>query len=158
VLLAPSAHAQTRWATYTNVRFAFAVDYPRDIFTGYAEADNSAGAIFKTDAPGVEMRAWGSYNVEKKSPRAVSPSATPARIKTRRSIIRRSSATLLSSPASSAAPWDARRLGQFECDHHGALMRLFARNTKEIGRLRRKASCALRRRCRKQAVLPDGTE
>jgi hypothetical protein len=70
VLLAPSAHAQTRWATYTNVRFAFAVDYPRDIFTGYAEADNSAGAIFKTDAPWVEMRAWGSYNVEKKSPRA----------------------------------------------------------------------------------------
>jgi hypothetical protein len=70
VLLAPSAHAQTRWATYTNVRFAFAVDYPRDIFTGYAEADNSAGATFKTDAPWVEMRAWGSYNVEKKSPRA----------------------------------------------------------------------------------------
>jgi hypothetical protein len=93
--------------TYTNVGFAFAVDYPRDIFTGYAEPDNSDGATFKTDAPWVEIRAWGSYNVEKKSPRAVSPSATPARIKTRRSIIRRSSATLLSSPASSAAPWDA---------------------------------------------------
>jgi hypothetical protein len=56
--------------TYTNVGFAFAVDYPRDIFTGYAEPDNSDGATFKTDAPWVEMRAWGSYNVEKKSPRA----------------------------------------------------------------------------------------
>jgi hypothetical protein len=69
-LLSATAHAQTQWATYTNVRFAFAVDYPRDIFTGYAEPDNSDGATFKTDAPWVEMRAWGSYNVEKQSPRA----------------------------------------------------------------------------------------
>jgi hypothetical protein len=69
-LLSAPTHAQSRWATYTNVRYAFAVDYPRDIFTGYAEPDNSDGATFKTDAPWVEMRAWGSYNVEKKSPRA----------------------------------------------------------------------------------------
>jgi hypothetical protein len=69
-LLSATAHAKTQWATYTNVRFAFAVDYPRDIFTGYAEPDNSDGATFKTDAPWVEMRAWGSYNVEKQSPRA----------------------------------------------------------------------------------------
>jgi hypothetical protein len=67
--LPPAAHAQSQWATYTNVRFAFAVDYPRDIFTGYAEPDNSDGATFKTDAPWVEMRAWGAYNVEKQTPR-----------------------------------------------------------------------------------------
>jgi hypothetical protein len=69
-LLVFPAHAQTQWATYTNVRFAFAIDYPRDIFTGYAEPDNSDGATFRTDAPGVELRAWGSYNIENKSPRA----------------------------------------------------------------------------------------
>jgi hypothetical protein len=69
-LLSAPTHAQSRWATYTNVRYAYAVDYPSDIFTGYAEPDNSDGATFKTDAPWVEMRAWGSYNVEKKSPRA----------------------------------------------------------------------------------------
>jgi hypothetical protein len=69
-LFPAAAHAQTQWANYTNVRFAFAVDYPRDIFTSYAEPNNSDGATFKTDAPWVEMRAWGSYNVERKSPRA----------------------------------------------------------------------------------------
>jgi hypothetical protein len=30
--LTTAAHAQTQWATYTNVRYAFAVDYPRNIF------------------------------------------------------------------------------------------------------------------------------
>lgn len=69
LLLASPAHAQTQWATYTNVRFAFAVDYPRDIFTSYAEPDNSDGATFETKEPWVAMRAWGSYNVEKQSPR-----------------------------------------------------------------------------------------
>jgi hypothetical protein len=70
LLLSPAAHAQTQWATYTNVRFAFAVDYPRDIFQSYTEADNSDGATFKTNAPGVELRAYGSYNIGSKSPRA----------------------------------------------------------------------------------------
>jgi hypothetical protein len=65
--LATSSQAQIQWATYTNVRYAFAVDYPRDVFT---ESGNSDGATFKTDAPGVELRAWGSYNIENKSPRA----------------------------------------------------------------------------------------
>jgi hypothetical protein len=69
-LFPAAAHAQSQWATYTNVRFAFAVDYPSDIFTSYAEPDNSDGATFKTKEPWVELRAWGSYNVEKQSPRA----------------------------------------------------------------------------------------
>jgi hypothetical protein len=71
-LVAPAAaaHAQTQWATYTNVRYAFAVDYPRDVFPSFTESDNSDGATFKTDAPWVEMRAWGSYNIDNKSPRA----------------------------------------------------------------------------------------
>jgi hypothetical protein len=69
-LLSAPAYAQSTWATYTNVRFAFAVDYPSDIFPSFAEPDNSDGATFKTDAAWVELRAWGSYNVEKKSPRA----------------------------------------------------------------------------------------
>jgi hypothetical protein len=70
LLLFTPAHAQTQWATYTNARFAFAVDYPRDVFTGFTESDNSDGATFKTNAPGVELRAWGSYNIDNKSPRA----------------------------------------------------------------------------------------
>jgi hypothetical protein len=69
VLASPSAHAQTQWATYTNVRFALAVGYPRDVFTSYTESDNSDGATFKADAPGVELRAYGFYNVDNKSPR-----------------------------------------------------------------------------------------
>ena len=64
------AHAQSTWATYTNVRYAFAVDYPRDIFPGFTESDNSDGATFKANAPGVELRAYGSYNVDNKTPRA----------------------------------------------------------------------------------------
>lgn len=70
LLLAQPAHAQSTWATYTNLRFGFAVDYPRDIFPRYTESENSDGATFETNAPWVELRAYGSYNVEKKSPRA----------------------------------------------------------------------------------------
>jgi hypothetical protein len=157
-LLSAPTHAQSRWATYTNDRYAFAVDYPRDIFTGYAEPDNSDGATFKTDAPWVEMRAWGSYNVEKKTPRACFAERYAGKNQNTTldySSVKRD-AFVVSGIERGAV--GRARLGQFECDHHGARTRLFARNTKEIGRLRRKASCALRRRCRKQAVLPDGTE
>lgn len=76
LVLAPlTAHAQTAnsqstWATYTNVRYAFAVDYPRDIFTSFTESDNSDGATFKANAPGAELRAYGSYNIDNKTPRA----------------------------------------------------------------------------------------
>jgi hypothetical protein len=63
-------HAQSTWRTYTNVRFAFAVDYPRDIFPSFTESDNSDGATFKASAPGVELRAYGSYNIDNKTPRA----------------------------------------------------------------------------------------
>lgn len=69
-LLTGAAHAQTAWATYTNVRFAFAVDYPRDVFPAFTESDNSDGATFKASAPGVELRAWGSYNIDNRTPRA----------------------------------------------------------------------------------------
>jgi hypothetical protein len=64
LLLVPlCAHAQSSgskpiWQTYTNVRFAFAVDYPRDIFPSFTESDNSDGATFKANAPGVELRLW----------------------------------------------------------------------------------------------------
>jgi hypothetical protein len=70
LVLASAAHAQSQWATYTNVRYAFTIDYPRDVFTGFTEADNSDGATFKTDAPGIELRAYGFYNIDNKSPRA----------------------------------------------------------------------------------------
>ena len=75
LLLAPlcayaqSAGSKPVWATYTNVRYAFAVDYPRDIFQSFTESDNSDGATFKANAPGVELRAYGSYNIDNKSPR-----------------------------------------------------------------------------------------
>lgn len=76
LVLAPlTAHAQTAnsqstWATYTNVRYAFAVDYPRDIFTSFTESDNSDGATFKANAPGAELRAYGFYNVDRLTPKA----------------------------------------------------------------------------------------
>jgi hypothetical protein len=63
VALAPlAAFAQAKWLTYTNVRFAFAVDYPADTFPSYVESDNSDGATFSASEPGVELRAFGFWN------------------------------------------------------------------------------------------------
>jgi hypothetical protein len=69
VLFPITAHAQTTWATYTNVRYAFAVDYPRDVFPTYTESDNSDGATFASNQPGVELRAFGFLNIDRQSPR-----------------------------------------------------------------------------------------
>lgn len=65
-----TAGAQSLWSTYTNVRFAFAVDYPRDVFPSFTEPDNSDGATFTANAPGLELRAYGSYNIDGRTPRA----------------------------------------------------------------------------------------
>jgi hypothetical protein len=67
---APTANSQPAWRSYTNVRFAFAVDYPADIFPGFTESDNSDGATFKANAPGVELRAFGFFNIDRQSPKA----------------------------------------------------------------------------------------
>jgi hypothetical protein len=69
---APTAsHAQATWLTYTNVRFAFAVDYPADLFPGYVESDNSDGAAFDATGEGVEFRAFGFWNNDHQRPRAL---------------------------------------------------------------------------------------
>jgi hypothetical protein len=71
VVIAPSSvDAQSNWKTYTNVRFAFALDYPADVFTSFEESDNSDGATFETKQPDIELRAYGFWNSDKKSPRA----------------------------------------------------------------------------------------
>lgn len=71
VLLAPfCAHAQSKWAVYTNVRYAFAVDYPADVFPAFRESDNSDGATFEANEPGVELRAFGFLNIDRLSPKA----------------------------------------------------------------------------------------
>jgi hypothetical protein len=56
------SHAQAKWLTYTNVRFAFAVDYPADLFPSYVLSDNSDGATFNAAGEGVEFRAFGFWN------------------------------------------------------------------------------------------------
>jgi hypothetical protein len=68
-VLAPTAsHAQAKWLTYTNVRFAFAVDYPADAFPSYVESDNSDGATFNASGEGVEFRAFGFWNNDHQQP------------------------------------------------------------------------------------------
>jgi hypothetical protein len=70
--LTPAApHAQAKWLTYTNVRFAFAVDYPADLFPGYVESDNSDGATFNAAGEGVGFRAFGFWNNDHQRPRAL---------------------------------------------------------------------------------------
>jgi hypothetical protein len=70
--LTPAAsHAQAKWLTYTNVRFAFAVDYPADAFPSYVESDNSDGATFNATGEDVEFRAFGFWNNDHQRPRAL---------------------------------------------------------------------------------------
>lgn len=66
-----TSHAQAKWLTYTNVRFAFAVDYPADLFPSYVESDNSDGATFNAAGEGVEFRAFGFWNNDHQRPRAL---------------------------------------------------------------------------------------
>jgi hypothetical protein len=70
--LTPAAsHAQATWLTYTNVRFAFAVDYPADLFPSYVESDNSDGATFNAAGEGIEFRAFGFWNNDHQRPVAL---------------------------------------------------------------------------------------
>ena len=70
--LAPAAsHAQATWLTYTNARFAFAVDYPADLFPSYVLSDNSDGATFNAAGEGVAFRAFGFWNNDHQRPAAL---------------------------------------------------------------------------------------
>jgi hypothetical protein len=66
-----ASHAQAKWLTYTNVRFAFAVDYPADLFPSYVLSDNSDGATFNAAGEGVEFRVFGFWNNDHQRPRAL---------------------------------------------------------------------------------------
>jgi hypothetical protein len=70
LLLVSPAHAQSQWTTYTNGRFAFVIEYPRDVFSSLTESDNSDGATFASKQPGYELRAFGFFNVERLTPQA----------------------------------------------------------------------------------------
>jgi hypothetical protein len=70
-LIPTASHAQAKWLTYTNARFAFAVDYPADLFPGYVESDNSDGAAFEAVGEGVVFRAFGFWNNDHQRPRAL---------------------------------------------------------------------------------------
>jgi hypothetical protein len=66
-----TSHAQAKWLTYANARFAFAVDYPADLFPGYVESDNSDGAAFEAVGEGVAFRVFGFWNNDHQRPRAL---------------------------------------------------------------------------------------
>ena len=61
-----AAQAQTNYSTYTNVRFAYSIAYPTDIFTEGDESDNGDGKVFRSD-DGAELRVWGEHNALSRS-------------------------------------------------------------------------------------------
>ncbi len=66
IALAPLASGQT-FKTYTNVRFAYAVDYPADLLIPQGEPDNGDGQRFVSRSGDVELLVVGSFNALEKS-------------------------------------------------------------------------------------------
>lgn len=52
----------TPYATYRNARFAYAVDYPRDVLVPQGEAENGDGQKFLSKDKQVAMAVWGGHN------------------------------------------------------------------------------------------------
>jgi hypothetical protein len=61
----PSAFAVRRvtYKRYTNVRFAYAINYPVGVLIPQGESDNSDGQIFRSADGHAEMRVFGRNNV-----------------------------------------------------------------------------------------------
>ncbi|HUB90997.1 MAG TPA: hypothetical protein VMA74_14835 [Dyella sp.] len=55
-------------ATYHNVRFDFAVDYPDKLLLPGQEADDGDGLRFASNVDDADIRAYGSYNALEQSP------------------------------------------------------------------------------------------
>jgi hypothetical protein len=66
IALASLAIAYT-FETYTNVRFAYAIDYPADLLIPQGEPDNGDGQRFVSRSRDVELLVVGSYNALEKS-------------------------------------------------------------------------------------------
>ena len=66
VTLASVASGYT-FETYTNVRFAYAVDYPADLLIPQGEPDNNDGQRFISRSGDVELVVVGSFNALDKS-------------------------------------------------------------------------------------------
>lgn len=68
VLLSSAALAEPGWRTYANDRFGTTVDYP-DLFSRRDRPpDNSDGQGFRTADGRAELKVYGFFNVETKSP------------------------------------------------------------------------------------------
>ncbi len=50
------------WTTYSNDRFGFSVDYPKEIFASSQKSDNGDGINLKNEDSSVEFRAYGFNN------------------------------------------------------------------------------------------------
>jgi hypothetical protein len=59
--------AQSKFATYTNERFAFSIDYPEELLKMQPPPDNDDGRTFRSDDGTVEMLVWGQENAELKT-------------------------------------------------------------------------------------------
>ena len=63
----PGDRESGQTATYHNVRFDFAVTYPRDLLVAGQEADNGDGLQFASQIDDADIRAYGSYNALEQS-------------------------------------------------------------------------------------------
>jgi hypothetical protein len=57
-VLSIAAAAQTKYKTYRNARFGYAISYPADLLKPQGEAQNGDGQVFTSDE--AEMRVFGS--------------------------------------------------------------------------------------------------
>lgn len=65
----PAKQASSDVATYHNVRFDFAVDYPAKLLIAGEEADNGDGLQFASNASHADIRAYGGYNALEQTPK-----------------------------------------------------------------------------------------
>ncbi|MEP7074958.1 MAG: hypothetical protein ABI878_04040 [Acidobacteriota bacterium] len=61
------AFAQDKFATYTNERFGFSIDYPEHVLTMEPAPDNDDGRTFRSDDGKIEMLVWGQHNALSKT-------------------------------------------------------------------------------------------
>jgi len=63
VLAVTIADAQNRFATYSNERFAFSIEYPHNMLIPSETKDAShSGEVFRSRDGDKELRVWGEYN------------------------------------------------------------------------------------------------
>ncbi len=62
LLVAATGFGQKKFATYSNDRFFFSIEYPSDLLIVQAPPANNDGRTFRSKDGKVEMRVWGQHN------------------------------------------------------------------------------------------------